>query len=40
MTGTRAIGYYDDVLVRVPGGWKIAHRRFTPVRIESILGTP
>jgi SnoaL-like domain len=39
MTGTQAIGYYDDVLVRLSGEWKIARRRFTPVRIQSILGT-
>jgi hypothetical protein len=40
LTGTQAIGYYDDVLVRVSGGWKIARRHFSPVRIQSILGTP
>ena len=40
MSGTQAVGYYDDVLVQVSGEWKIARRRFTPVRFQSILGTP
>jgi hypothetical protein len=34
--GMRAIGYYDDELVRVDGGWKIARRRFTMVRLSSL----
>lgn len=29
----RGIGYYDDELVRIDGGWKIARRRFTAVSI-------
>ncbi len=34
VTGTRAVGYYDDRLVRTSGGWKIAHRRFTLVQLQ------
>lgn len=30
----RAIGYYDDQLVRTGDGWKIARRNFVPVLIE------
>jgi 3-phenylpropionate/cinnamic acid dioxygenase small subunit len=36
-TGTQAIGCYDDVLVHDSGGWKIARRRFTLVRVQSVL---
>ncbi len=36
MTGTQAIGYYDDVLVRASGEWKIARRHFTLVRAQPI----
>jgi 3-phenylpropionate/cinnamic acid dioxygenase small subunit len=36
-TGTQATGYYDDVLVRVFGGWKIARRRFTLVCLRSVV---
>lgn len=32
-TGTRAVGYYDDELVRTDGGWRIARRRFTMVLV-------
>ena len=34
-SGTRAIGYYDDELVRRDDGWKIAQRRFTMVILQS-----
>jgi 3-phenylpropionate/cinnamic acid dioxygenase small subunit len=34
----RAIGYYDDALVRTDDGWKIAHRRYTMVLLERNLG--
>ena len=29
----RGIGWYDDQLIRTSDGWKIARRRFTPVRL-------
>ena len=32
-TGTRAVGYYDDELVRTDDGWRIARRRFTMVLV-------
>jgi hypothetical protein len=37
-TGTRAVGYYDDALVRTDEGWKIARRRFTMVLLPTELG--
>jgi hypothetical protein len=33
-TALRLVGYYDDELTNGPGGWRIAHRRFTPVLSE------
>lgn len=36
-SGTRAVGYYDDELVRTDDGWKIAHRRFTMVVLQTDL---
>lgn len=33
-TGTRAVGYYDDELVRTDDGWKIRRRRFTMVLLQ------
>jgi 3-phenylpropionate/cinnamic acid dioxygenase small subunit len=36
-TGARAVGYYDDELVRTDDGWKIARRRFTMVLLERDL---
>ena len=38
-TGTEAMGYYDDVLVHRPGGWKIARRRFTLVCLRPALSS-
>jgi 3-phenylpropionate/cinnamic acid dioxygenase small subunit len=35
-TGTSAVGYYDDRLVRTADGWRIARRRFTGVRFDEI----
>jgi 3-phenylpropionate/cinnamic acid dioxygenase small subunit len=35
-SGVGAIGYYDDELVRTPDGWRIARRRFTPVRVVAV----
>ena len=35
-TGARAIGVYDDELVHTDDGWKIARRRFTMIRAETI----
>jgi 3-phenylpropionate/cinnamic acid dioxygenase small subunit len=37
--GSRVTGFYDDELVPTDDGWKIARRRFTPVRIE-LLAEP
>ncbi|MCU1459313.1 MAG: polyketide cyclase [Actinomycetia bacterium] len=37
-SGTQAVGYYDDELVATDGGWKIARRRFTMVRVTRIDG--
>ena len=40
-TGVRAVGFYDDALVRTDAGWKIARRRFTRVLQTSVSeGTP
>ncbi|MGV0810509.1 nuclear transport factor 2 family protein [Mycolicibacterium boenickei] len=35
-SGVNAIGCYDDELVRTSQGWRIARRRFTPVRIVTV----
>ena len=34
--GVQAAGWYDDVVVQTDDGWKIARRRFTPVRMQVI----
>lgn len=34
--GHNALGFYDDELVRTPDGWRIAHRRFTPVAFRDL----
>ncbi len=34
-SGVNAIGFYDDELVRTAAGWRIARRRFTPVRVTT-----
>ena len=34
-SGVNAVGYYDDEIVRTDDGWRIARRRFTPVRLTS-----
>ncbi len=36
-TGTQAMGYDDDVLVRRPEGWEIAQRLSTLVCVRSAL---
>jgi 3-phenylpropionate/cinnamic acid dioxygenase small subunit len=33
-SGTRATGFYDDVLVRTADGWQISQRRFTTVLLQ------
>ena len=33
-SGVNAVGFYDDELVRTAAGWRIARRRFTPVRVS------
>ncbi|KHO20184.1 polyketide cyclase [Mycolicibacterium setense] len=35
-SGVNAVGFYDDELVRTAGGWRIARRRFTPVRVVAV----
>jgi 3-phenylpropionate/cinnamic acid dioxygenase small subunit len=35
-SGVNAIGYYDDEIVRTNEGWRIARRRFTPVRVTTV----
>ncbi|MFV8048467.1 nuclear transport factor 2 family protein [Mycobacterium sp. 48b] len=35
-SGVNAVGFYDDELVRTAGGWRIARRRFTPVRVIAV----
>jgi len=37
-SGVNAIGFYDDDLIRTGDGWKIARRRFTPVRMTTVGG--
>jgi 3-phenylpropionate/cinnamic acid dioxygenase small subunit len=34
--GAQAAGFYDDVVIQVDGGWKIARRNYTMVRIQMI----
>ena len=34
--GVNAVGFYDDVLVRTPEGWRIARRQFTSVRVVAV----
>jgi 3-phenylpropionate/cinnamic acid dioxygenase small subunit len=40
VTGARAAGFYDDVLVATGGGWRIARRRFTPVLYQAVDERP
>jgi 3-phenylpropionate/cinnamic acid dioxygenase small subunit len=35
-SGVNAVGFYDDELVRTAEGWRIATRRFTPVRVVAV----
>lgn len=35
-SGVNAVGFYDDELVRTAGGWRIARRRFSAVRIANV----
>ena len=35
-SGVSAAGFYDDELVRTDDGWRVAHRRFTQVRVAPI----
>ncbi len=35
-SGVHAIGFYDDELWRTSQGWRIARRRFTPVRVVAV----
>lgn len=35
-SGVNAVGFYDDELVRTVSGWRIARRRFTPVRVIAV----
>jgi 3-phenylpropionate/cinnamic acid dioxygenase small subunit len=38
-SGVNAVGFYDDDLVRTADGWRVARRRFTPVRVTPV-GAP
>jgi 3-phenylpropionate/cinnamic acid dioxygenase small subunit len=38
-SGVNAAGFYDDDLVRTADGWRVARRRFTPVRVTPV-GAP
>jgi 3-phenylpropionate/cinnamic acid dioxygenase small subunit len=40
LTGTHALGYYDDELVRTEQGWKISTRRFTMVLATPAIPVP
>lgn len=33
--GVNALGFYDDEIVRTAGGWRVARRRFTQVRVTA-----
>jgi 3-phenylpropionate/cinnamic acid dioxygenase small subunit len=35
-SGVKAVGFYDDDLVRSAEGWRITRRRFTPVRVSAV----
>ncbi len=37
-SGVNAVGFYDDEIVKTPQGWRIARRRFTPVRVTTVGG--
>jgi uncharacterized protein (TIGR02246 family) len=37
-SGVNGIGYYDDDLVLTDAGWRIAGRRFTTVRVATVVG--
>ena len=34
--GTRAVGYYDDDLVRTDDGWRITRRRYTMIHLSQL----
>jgi len=36
LRGVEVSGFYDDVVVRTDQGWKIARRRFTPIRTQAV----
>jgi uncharacterized protein (TIGR02246 family) len=35
-SGVNALGFYDDEIVRTDGGWRIARRRYTQVRLTAV----
>ena len=35
-SGFNPVGFYDDELVRMPDGWRIAHRTFTMVTFRTL----
>jgi 3-phenylpropionate/cinnamic acid dioxygenase small subunit len=35
-SGVNAVGFYDDDVIRTGEGWRIARRRFTPVRVTAL----
>jgi 3-phenylpropionate/cinnamic acid dioxygenase small subunit len=38
-SGVNAAGFYDDELVRSDGGWRVARRSFTQVRVVAVGGS-
>ena len=39
LSGVRAVGFYDDVLVHAEDGWQLSRRRFTSVLFEGVGAT-
>ncbi|BBX16147.1 polyketide cyclase [Mycolicibacterium duvalii] len=37
-SGANPVGYYDDVVVRTPAGWRIDKRTYTSVRLVAVQG--
>lgn len=35
-SGVNAVGFYDDEIVRTDDGWRVARRRFVPVRVATV----
>lgn len=35
-SGANPVGYYDDVAVRTPAGWRITRRSYTSIRLVAV----